>query len=178
MKMAKQTREVALETDELPIMRSAFEIIGDWLDTNDWGYQVYPDKGYYSMGFNGKSGSWRVIVDATLFDNVERVIVYSVYPIRISEYKRSVVSELIARINYGMSVGNFELDFNDGEIRMKTSLDLVGVQLTDDTFDKMFSANLGTTNRYLSAIYGVAFGEVSPKLAIEVAERPADETLQ
>jgi hypothetical protein len=77
-----------------------------------------------------------------------------------------------------MSIGNFEMDFNDGEIRMKTSIDLLGTALSDAMFDRLFSSNIGSANRYLSAVYGVAFGDLSPKLAVEVAERPLDQTLQ
>ncbi len=176
--MTKQTRTAEVEIDEQSNELSAFNVIGAWLDANDWNYQDNPDKGYYSIPCTGQCGSWQVIADAQVFDDKERVLVYSVYPIRVPENKRSVVSELVARINYGMSVGNFELDFNDGEIRMKTSIDLSGIALSDEMFDRLFSTNIGSANRYLSAVYGVAFGDISPKLAVEVAERPVDQTLQ
>ena len=176
--MSKQTRTAGLEPDERSSEGSAFNVIGAWLDANDWGYQDYPDKGYYSITCTGNCGSWRVIADAQVFDDKERVVIYSVYPIRVPENKRSIVSELVSRINYGMSIGNFEMDFNDGEIRMKTSIALLGTALSDAMFDRLFSSNIGSANRYLSAIYGVAFGDISPKLAVEVAERPLDQTLQ
>jgi hypothetical protein len=41
--------------------------------------------------------------------------------------KQQTIAKFITRANYGMSLGNFELDFNDGEIRYKTSIDV-----TDD----------------------------------------------
>ena len=51
-------------------------------------------------------------------------------PIRVAEEQRQIVAELLARINYGLNIGNFELDMTDGEIRYKTSIDVEGGELT------------------------------------------------
>jgi hypothetical protein len=112
------------------------------------------------------------------YDQGEKILIYSMYPIRVPALRLQAISELLARANYGMTLGNFELDWKDGEVRLKTSLDLAGDTWSERMFEKIFSTNLGTANRYMAAIYGVAFGDVSPQLAIEVAERPQNETLQ
>jgi len=44
--------------------------------------------------------------------------------------KRGAVAEFINRANYGIIIGNFEMDFADGEIRYKTSIDVQGDKLT------------------------------------------------
>lgn len=36
------------------------------------------------------------------------------------------VAEFIARGNFGIVIGNFEIDFSDGEIPYKTSIDVKG----------------------------------------------------
>ena len=36
------------------------------------------------------------------------------------------IAEFLTRTNYSMIIGNFELDFADGEIRYKTSIDVQG----------------------------------------------------
>ncbi len=36
------------------------------------------------------------------------------------------VAEFITRANFGIVIGNFEIDFSDGEIRYKTSIDVEG----------------------------------------------------
>jgi hypothetical protein len=40
------------------------------------------------------------------------------------------VAEFLTRANSGMVIGNFELDFADGEIRYKTSIDVEGDKLS------------------------------------------------
>lgn len=42
----------------------------------------------------------------------------------------------------------------------------------------LFYSNLSLANRYLAGIYGVAFGNVSPDVALEMANVPAKEELQ
>jgi len=38
--------------------------------------------------------------------------------------------KFLTRANYGMMIGNFEMDFTDGEIRYKTSIDVEGDKLS------------------------------------------------
>jgi len=39
------------------------------------------------------------------------------------------VNEFLTRANYGLNIGNFEMDFQDGEIRFKTAIDVEEVIL-------------------------------------------------
>jgi hypothetical protein len=176
--MSNESRDSEVAVIESLPKSSSYVQIASWLDTNDWTYSDYPENGYFSIGFNGTNGSWRVVIDVQEYDQGEKILIYSMYPIRVPALRLQAISELLARANYGMTLGNFELDWKDGEVRLKTSLDLAGDTWSERMFEKIFSTNLGTANRYMAAIYGVAFGDVSPQLAIEVAERPQNETLQ
>jgi hypothetical protein len=69
---------------------------------------------------NGKKGeNWEGYAQA---DGNQIFIFYSVWPSKIEIAKRSAMVELLTHINYGIKLGNFEMDLNDGEIRYKTSL--------------------------------------------------------
>ena len=63
------------------------------------------------------------------------------------------MAEFVTRANRGMRIGNFELDFDDGEIRYKTSMDVEGGDLTDKMIDNLLRANLTTTDRYFTGLY-------------------------
>ena len=45
---------------------------------------------------------------------------YVIAPFRVPEHKRPRAAELLARVNYGLRWGAFEVDCEDGEIRYRT----------------------------------------------------------
>ena len=58
-----------------------------------------------------------------------------------------------------MRIGNFELDFDDGEIRYKTSIDVEGGELIDKMIDNLLRANLTTTDRYFGGLMELIYGD-------------------
>ncbi len=61
------------------------------------------------------------------------------YPVKAPEEKRLAIAEFVARANDGLRIGNFELDFGDGEVRYKRSA-WIGENLSPNPF-----ASLGYT---------------------------------
>jgi hypothetical protein len=54
------------------------------------------------------------------------------------------------------------LDFEDGEIRYKTSIDVEGDRLSPAMVQQLVYANVLTMHRYLPGIMRVIYGNVSP----------------
>ena len=81
------------------------------------------------------------------------------------------MAEFITRANYGMIIGNFELDFSDGEVRYKTSIDVEGAELVPAVIRQLVYANVLTMDRYLKGIMAVAFGGVDPEMAVKSVEQ-------
>lgn len=66
--------------------------------------------------------SWPLVAMA---DDEERVLLcYSVLPGRIAPEGRVAAAEALTRLNYDLLTGTFELDLDDGEVRVRTSLAL------------------------------------------------------
>ncbi|MBR5302229.1 MAG: hypothetical protein IKU38_05280 [Clostridia bacterium] len=88
-------------------------------------------------------------------------------PLCADENHRLAMAEFIARVNWGMRNGNFELNMLDGEIRFKTHVH-TGKQPPD-----MGAARLATMlpflmiDRFGDAIIDVLFGFKSPREAFE-----------
>jgi hypothetical protein len=59
-------------------------------------------------------------------------------------------------------VGNFELDFEDGEIRYKTVLQLPGDDLDTEALRRLVRANGVAMETYLPGIGSVIAGEPAP----------------
>jgi hypothetical protein len=168
--MVKQIRdpESASETPGEP--NSLFDTVATYLDINDWHYEANPERGWFSMSYIGDDGTWRVVVDTTELEKVRRVLVYSIYPVRVPAARRLQAAEFIARINHGMTLGNFELDVDDGEIRVKTVTDVGEGEMGDEVLDRLLLVNVHTANRYLAAMLSVAFGSTSAQAAAELVE--------
>lgn len=85
--------------------------------------------------------------------------------------KRVAVSEYIARANYGLVIGNFELDMDSGHVRYKTSVDLEGATVEPVLFKNLIYANLTTADRYHPGLLKVLWGDdMTPLAAIEMVE--------
>ncbi len=69
-----------------------------------------------------------------------------------------------------MIVGNFELDFTDGEISYKTSIDVEGDRLSFALIQRVVYANVTMMDEYLPGMMSVIYGNVSPEEAIAQIE--------
>ena len=81
------------------------------------------------------------------------------------------LAEFLSRANYGLPLGNFEIDMNDGEINFKNSLDVTDGQLTIKMVQTLIVFSLECLNRYLPGIREVVNG-AEPKITIETIDGP------
>ena len=64
------------------------------------------------------------------------LMLYTIVQCRVPEEKRPTMSEFLTRANYGLRLGDLEMDFRDGEVRYKASLDIAdGGELTTEMLD-------------------------------------------
>jgi hypothetical protein len=89
---------------------------------------------------------------------------------RAPEERRPAAAELITRINYGLRLGNFEMDFADGEIRYRAGIDVAGGELTAEMVDAVIGATVGTVDRYFPAIMSFLWSDMAPEDAVAMIE--------
>jgi hypothetical protein len=106
---------------------------------------------------------WRVHV--WVRERAEQVVVHSVYPSGVPAERRDAMAIFLTRANYGLPMGNFEMDFADGEVRFKTSVDVGQEPLSLALARPLFMANITTFSLYLPGITAVIEGE-DPTAAI------------
>lgn len=116
----------------------------------------------------GETGVWACYVVAR--EASDRCTVYSQVAWQTPPEVRPEMAETITRINFGLPLGNFELDFSDGEIRFKTSIDVNSERLTPDLFAALLEPNFATMDTYLPALEAVRDGRLSPEAAVQAAE--------
>jgi hypothetical protein len=135
---------------------------------DDWSFTKIQGQSSLKIGFQGKNGEWMCYAKAR--EEQQQFVFYSIAPINAPEEKRSAIAELFTRANYGMIIGNFEMDFNDGEIRYKTSLDVADTQLTPARLKPLVYTNVTMMDKYLPGIRAVIEEGVSPEAAIRHVE--------
>ena len=74
---------------------------------------------------------------------------------RSPEGRREDVAQFLTRTNYGLAAGNFELDFEDGEIRYKTAIHLQGDELDRLILKRLVRANGVAMETYLPEIESI-----------------------
>ncbi len=82
------------------------------------------------------------------------------------------IADFINRANYGLPLGNFELDMNDGEINFKNSIDVAGGVLTNQMVETLVKFSIECVNHYLPGLKAVLEGQPS-KQAIEAIDGPS-----
>lgn len=147
-----------------------FDSVLAFLQDDNWRYEEIPDENAVRFGFTGRNARFECFGRAN--EEHEIFIFYTVVPIRTPEEQRQQVAELIARINYGLNIGNFELDMDDGEIRYKTSIDAEGGELAPRMVETLLSVNISTTDRYFPAFADVLYAGTTPAEAVAKIERP------
>jgi hypothetical protein len=142
----------------------AFQVLEQFLTEDGWYPQQLEDRMIFRMGFEGSNG--RVACYAQIRAELEQLLFYVYAPIKAEEEMRLAVAEYITRANYGLRIGNFEMDFSDGEVRYKSSLDFEDVSLHPEMIKHAIYPAVQTMDRYLPGLMSVIYGAKTPEAAI------------
>jgi hypothetical protein len=76
----------------------------------------------------------------------------------------------VARANYGLRVGKFEFDVDQGEVRFQASQVLTDDGVGDGVIDRLIGTTMSMLDMYLPAVLSVIYGNELPKDAIRCVE--------
>ena len=111
----------------------------------------------YTFAARGEHGVYPVLVYA----RAPFLICIASFRQTVPDARRLEAAEYLHRINYGLLLGNFEMDYDEGEVRFRTSLMAEG-SLSHEVFDRYIQMPAAMLDRYapgLAAI--VADGEIA-----------------
>lgn len=150
-------------------MGRVMDAVTGFLDDAEWTYTpLNKNPDWLRLHHNGDSGQWTCYLQVR--EEQEQFFFFSMAALYMPADRREAAAEFITRANYGMVLGNFEMDLSDGEVRYKTYFDAQGFELTRKTIETHVFANLATFDRYNAGLMAVAFGEIDPKTAIAKIE--------
>ena len=147
-----------------------FNTVIEFFEEDSWNFHWLEGMSVLSVPFTGKNGRWMCYAQAR--EEQEQFVFYSVSPINVPTDRQTAIADFITRANYGMIIGNFEMDHSDGEVRYKTSIDVEGDQLTAPLVKQLVYANVIIMDRYLPGIMSVIYGAADPAAEIEKIEGP------
>jgi len=144
------------------------QITKDFLDLDDWKYDCDEEKQVIKSGVKSENGSYKILFVSR--EDKDQYLIYAIAPVEVPEKDRSKICEFFARANYGLMIGNFELDMNDGEMRYKVSVTLEDAGLTHGMVSSMLKYCISTMDKYYREIMNVIYGSISPEEAIRHVE--------
>lgn len=151
-----------------PISEKAFAVLREFLEGDGWHPQYVEGGDFFRMGFRGRNGEYRVV--ARVRGDFDQLAIYVIAPIAVAEEHRQAVCEFVTRANYGMRIGNFELDFSDGEVRYKATVDFEGVGLAPIMVRNAIYPAAQTMDRYFPGLIAVVAGARTPLEAVQMIE--------
>jgi hypothetical protein len=147
----------------------AWTTLGLFLEEDGWFPQRIPDRSAYRMYYQGSNSDLRCIAQIKL--EAQQLVMYAYSPSKVAEDMRPVAAEYLTRANYGLHIGNFELDWNDGEVRFKSGIDFEDEILTFNWIRNTVYPAVHLMNRYFPGLMMVIYGSKTPAEAIEIIEK-------
>jgi hypothetical protein len=157
--------EVAATDGTGPLLTALKRVFGE----NRWPYSEVQGVPVLLSELSGALGRWPFY--AHVVEDQELILLYSICPMHAPEGRRHELSQFLTRANYGLAVGNFELDFDDGEIRYKTVLQLHGNDLDATALKRLVRANGVAMETYLPGIGSVIAGTPAAVEAANTSEK-------
>lgn len=139
-------------------------VIEEVLDQRGWEYRQIPHRGALGWKVRSEYGAWEcyAIVD----EQPGLLLLYSILDAIVPPERREKAALLIARLNQGLPVGNWELDVDSGSLRYKTSLDVGAEALGTALFERLLERSLDIVAAHQPALEGFAAGRLELEAAL------------
>ena len=116
----------------------------------------------------GADQSYSCVIDVD--ESTQIITLWLGVPDFIPYEKRRIACELLTRANFGLRIGNFEMDLDDGEVRFKIGIDIEGGKIGMIMIQSMIDTARNTFDKYNPAITRVVTGGASAEDALREVE--------
>jgi hypothetical protein len=144
-------------------MRSLREELLAISDRQGWTWHEAGDPPVLATEIVRPAGSWLMYIQVV--EEPALLAVYSVLAAAAPPERRTSLAEFVTGANYGLSLGNFEMDLADGEVRAKVALAVGDGPLDDALVARLIRASGRLVEVFLPGIEAVIDG-VEPAAAL------------
>jgi len=136
-----------------------------YLDSEGYHYSFDREKGLIRLTFSSdcKAGDRNILIVIRESD----YFVFNTLDIHADKQSRPVVAELMTRINYTRAFTNFEMDFSDGEMRIRNCQDCENCLPSREVVRNSLGFVLTDFTRYADKILGVMYGFMTVEQAMQ-----------
>jgi len=148
----------------------AMKAVADLFAELDWSARAVPDYPVYSCALAVPNGALEIFCH--VHAERERILFY-VRPqeLDIPAARLAMLVEFLTRANYGLPLGNFELDLADLELNFKSSLQLPERCLEPEILKPYLLSAVETCNFYLPGIHRVLAGATAAEVIASLEQR-------
>jgi hypothetical protein len=150
------------------ISNPIWEAVVEFFTQDGWAFIQSPDQPILNTKFASDHGDF--ICFGKVREAQSQFVFYTSFPTKIPEDKRLAIAELLTRANSGMVAGNFEMDFEGGDVFHKVSIDVDNDRLTPALVENMVYSSVFSMEKYFPAMMAVLYGDASPQDAIAKVE--------
>jgi hypothetical protein len=146
-----------------------FEVLVNHFESKDFRFHADPESQSVQFFISGDCAVYNCRLQLTHDSDLIQARVH--YPVSARDHKiRPLVAEALARANHGMSIGNFDIDMDSGEISYHLGQVIGGNGLNDEIVGGAFSTAISTADRYFPAVMRVMFAGHTPADAVYLSE--------
>lgn len=152
-------RHIQTEETSTPV-----DVMRRWLDKRGFKYDIDDDIILFKTDIP--------ITELTVIcggDPVDLVYIIVRFPVRVPDATRQSIGEFLHRLNYASSRKFWEMDFNDGETRMRGSIDLFSSPLQEMLFEALLRHLLGVASKVFPYLNAVTTRSMKPDFAADQA---------
>jgi len=150
-------------------MASMKEIVTTFFEKEGWKAVPSIRRGKLIAGFEGENGKFEC--QATMEEEDGLFIFHSIREFqKVSENSWKAMMEFLTRVNCGMFIGNFEMDRDGNQVRLKTGIDVQNERLTPTLVGNVVYGNCFTMDNYLPVLEKIMKGEATLEEAMEMLE--------
>lgn len=150
-------------------MENMIELVKNYLEEKKWKYEYKEENHVIITGvkLDCNLQSAKILIRF----NENGYLTVAVPPLGAKEEYRPAIAEYITRANYGMTNGNFEMDYNDGEIRFKVYTNYKGLdEISEDIIEESFVTPILMYERYGDGLAALLLGFSDPEIEIGKVE--------
>ncbi|HQN01606.1 MAG TPA: YbjN domain-containing protein [Candidatus Hydrogenedentes bacterium] len=142
------------------------EMVKGYFEANNWEYECSPtEEGLFLAGIEAENTEFDVVIHAD--DDINQITCFCIHQDTVPEEKLNDVAEYMTRVNFSNVFVAYDMDFDDGEIRMRASMNLADMKPTPDMLDTLIQNTLSFADIYYPGLIAVLEDESSPKEALD-----------
>ena len=136
-----------------------------YLDRIGCRYRRSETENLYTFALQGRKGVYPML----LYAKAPFLICIARLPLYIPDARRLEVAEYLHRVNFGLLLGNFEMDYDEGEVRFRTTL-AADERVGDAILDRYIQMPAAMLDQYAAGLYAIVFDGEIASAALEDTE--------